>query len=278
MKNKMRLVLALAVSAWGVGTANAATVTTYNDSLDGNVIYGSGNVDGNFTIGTNGNVEIGLRARPRSTGPIAPDSGTGTYHIGLNTLWNFDWSVNSNLGLSVLPGEPVGGFLSTYTYLLELDTDATQGFNWLGFDPISSPLGASYFDNAMGFNTTTQNQISPGNNIDVDINDIQGTLAAYDAALDIYNVAQNSWRYQFVNSPNNNWIPGFPNLNLGIDGTYGIRLSAFDTNGVIASQTISVVVGAGGGPAVVPIPAAAPLGLLGMGLVAFVRRRKNAKA
>ncbi len=30
--------------------------------------------------------------------------------------------------------------------------------------------------------------------------------------------------------------------------------------------------------AVVPIPAAAPLGLLGMGLVAFVRRRKNAKA
>ena len=30
--------------------------------------------------------------------------------------------------------------------------------------------------------------------------------------------------------------------------------------------------------AVVPVPAAAPLGLLGMGLVAFVRRRKNAKA
>ena len=71
--------------------------------------------------------------------------------------------------------------------------------------------------------------------------------------------------------------------------------SFFAFNAPLASQTLSIIIDQTGltpanirdnigidnvrfGQAVVPVPAAAPLGLLGMGLVAFVRRRKNAKA
>ncbi len=63
-------------------TTNAALI--YNADVTPNVIFGSGNINGSFTVDQSNNVELGLRAKLRydATGQpqnIFNSNGDGTY-------------------------------------------------------------------------------------------------------------------------------------------------------------------------------------------------------
>ncbi|MDA0239394.1 MAG: hypothetical protein O3A84_05115 [Proteobacteria bacterium] len=88
--------LVVAATFVGLTPANAANVTP-------DVIFGSGNANGSFTVGTGialgGTVEIGLRAKNRF--PAANQfnyDGTKTYTFPAGegspgrSIWNFEWS------------------------------------------------------------------------------------------------------------------------------------------------------------------------------------------
>ena len=244
-----------------VGPAAAAPVTP-------DVIFGSGNANGSFTIATDGDVELGLRAKVRFNAANMPENtfnydGINTYTFAngvpggsgfgfapgstSTASWNFEWSINSDVtGL-------LGRNLDDLTYLLSIDFDPTAGTNFLTFDPINSgPADHAIGDNNTGNGGGTSD---PGN---------YATLIANN------NVAQNSWNMEFFDTP-----PLFPFLN-SVPGSYAFELAAFDGAGdELARTSISVEVSA------VPIPAALPLlagGLGFMGLMGWRRKRKAAKA
>lgn len=285
MKN--RIVCALGVVA-ALGMASSASANIeFDENVTGNVIYGTGNTNGFFTTDRANGVELGLRGKLRHNGSGAPENtfnsnGDGTYSFGAGVAptqlfptaeWSFDWSINSNYDGGA------GVNLNGLRYELGLDSDASQGTFFNTFDPINdynlaNPGG--YWDHAFGNNLTAQGAgveatngfpITLGMTADQIAAAHDGRTAAYGPLVAGNNLAQNSWKAHW-------YIPGF---NPTLDGTYDIYLRAFDLDdNLMASTSIQIIVGQGG--AVVPVPAAAPLGLLGMGLVAFVRRRKNAKA
>ncbi len=215
------------------------------------VIFGSGNDNGSFTVGTSNNVEVGLRAKQRfpaanifnyngvdtytfSAGESAPSSG--------RPLWNFEWSVNTDVsGTS-------GTNLSDLVYQLKLDTDPGAGTSFTTvFDPILLP----YADHAIGNNST-------GNG--------NGTVALDDPhylnLISNNNVAQNSWAFHW-----------FDLIDPMITGLYRIELAAFALDGqLLSSSGINVQVSA------IPLPAALPLYGAGIAVLGFIgwRKRKSA--
>ncbi|MBL7644783.1 MAG: hypothetical protein JNK74_01210 [Candidatus Hydrogenedentes bacterium] len=265
MKN--RIVLAAAALATLGWAGNASADIAYNQDLTSNVIMGSGIGNGGFTTDRANGIELGLRARIPFIGSVNI-SGPGTYSYDTTDIdsggvgsWNFDWSVNSNYDGSG-PGN-----LNTLTYLLEFDYDPTAGVTYYDFADLipvlnGDPISIAYpNDHSIGTNGTSESGGSEATD-----------ATNYFTLLATNNVLQNSWRGEWLlATPSATFDPYAP-------GTYNIRLSAFSGTTQKASTEITVVINGGGGPAVVPVPAAAPLGLLGMGLVAFVRRRKNAKA
>jgi hypothetical protein len=91
----LTITLALAMSS-------KADVVTYDTSLAAPGYYnGTGNANSNFTVATNGNVELGLSATLRFIGPIDPGAGSNIYTVptgtsGGDALWNFGFSVNTD--------------------------------------------------------------------------------------------------------------------------------------------------------------------------------------
>jgi len=266
---------------------SAPAAIQYDQNVTGNTIYGSGNTNGFFTTDRANGVELGLRGKLRHNGTGAPENtfnsnGNGTYTFAAGVaptqlfptaVWSFEWSINSDyLGTT-------GFDLNDLTYSLGLDSNPSLGTQFSAFDPINSlnPNPAAvggYWDHSIGDNSTGQGLGVEATNIAIDNTNAATIAASHAARTSQYasliagnNLAQNSWKAHW-------YIPGF---NPTIDGTYDIYLAAFNGSTEIARTSIQIIVGAGGAP-VVPVPAAAPLGLLGMGLVAFVRRRKNAKA
>ena len=120
-------------------------------------------------------------------------------------------------------------------YVMEIDFDPSAGTSFLPFEPIrpnTIPLNAPFFDHAIGDNTTPNGG---------------GTEAVdgptYAALIANNNVVQNSWRHAFFANP-----PAF-SYDPTVDGTYDVRLSAFDASGVMLARTsIQVIIGAGGAP------------------------------
>lgn len=230
-----------------LSVANAANVTP-------DVIFGSGNANGSFTVGTANNVEIGLRAKQRfPAANIFNYNGVDTYDFSAGEsssgsgrpLWNFEFSINTDVSGNS------GVDLADLTYELKLDTDPGAGTNFTSiFDPI---FLAPQMDHSIGDNST-------GNGAGVEA--ATGDVAGYANLLANNNVAQNSWTFHW-----------FAAIDPTISGLYGIMLSAFDQNGgLLSSSAINVRVSA------VPLPASLPLygaGIAILGYVGWRRKRKQ---
>jgi len=240
-------------------------------SVNPDVIFGTGNGNGSFTInnlaGEGGNVEIGLRAKQRfPAAGIYNYDGIDTYTFQAGRapngnpttsrpLWNFEWSINTDLS-----GQS-GTKLSDLTYNLRLDSDPSA---IASFGPAYDPINVLYADHAIGDNAT-------GNGGGAVAPKFGGIVTA--ASVGIYtdlinnnNVAQNSWSMHWFS----------PLFDPTVAGTYRIILDAFDPNGgLFASSGINVVVSA------VPLPPSMVLfgaAIIGLGVMTRRRKQKAGKA
>jgi len=205
------------------GTHVADAVVQYEQDITPDIIFGSGNTNGSFTTDRQNGVEIGLRAKIPFVGTLNSNSN-GTYSYPAGTVWNFDWTVNTNFdGSTVLN-------VSDLTYELGMDGDPGLGTDFLIFDPITPnlpPLNAPFFDHAIGDNST-------GNGAGAEATD----NASYVTLLGNNNVAQNSWRYAFFP------LGALASYDPAVDGTYAVYLLARDSSGqVVARADIQILIG-----------------------------------
>ncbi len=93
---------ALAVQAQGVTTYDAALASPNGGTTPG-WYNGTGNPNGGFTVSTDNNIEIGLRAKHRQD-PNVIDVPGNTYIVqpgistGTRAWWNYEFSVNTRAG------------------------------------------------------------------------------------------------------------------------------------------------------------------------------------
>ena len=109
MANKY-MVGALVATAAILSLAGPANALTFDQNVTPDVIFGSGNPNGFFTVDEDDGVELGLRAKIPFVGTIN-SNGDGTYSYTLAETdeepagamlkprrWNFDWTVNTDTG------------------------------------------------------------------------------------------------------------------------------------------------------------------------------------
>ncbi|WP_427981799.1 PEP-CTERM sorting domain-containing protein [Agarivorans sp.] len=230
MKQVTRTMLLVGLS-WGLLSNFASAALIYDQEVSNEVIFGSGNLNGGFTVDRQNGIELGLRAKLRFDETNSPQNvfnsdGAGSYQFDnilppsgfgfapgstSTAIWNFEWSVNSSFDGS-------GGMLSDYTYLLQIDFDPSAATHFLVFDPVN----VSNADHALGNNATAN-----GAGLVDSVN--------YAALLDDYNLVQNSWNMEFFDDATYSF-------DARVAGTYDIRLSAYDQQGrELASSAIQVV-------------------------------------
>ncbi|MEM1379474.1 MAG: PEP-CTERM sorting domain-containing protein [Pseudomonadota bacterium] len=261
-----KLLLSAAVASVALSAAHASNVTP-------DVIFGSGNANGSFTIAQDATtgVELGLRAKLRFDANGQPQNqfnydGIKTYTFdagaavggfsAITPVWNFEWSINADF-------DDNGGSLADYTYLLEVDGDPNGVDFGLTYDPVN-PFGAGFSctDNALGTNTTGN-----GGGTSVNCASLTGVMD-YTNALQANNVAQNSVNYDFLDGI----LPQLANFDPNDTGIYTIRLSAFSGMNLIAQTEIDVEIESNP----VPVPGAAALMAAGLAGMAGRRRQKKA--
>jgi len=238
--------------------AGQAQAVLFNQDITPDIIFGSGNTNGHFTVDRQNGVELGLRAKIPFVGTLN-SNGDGTYSYSFaeqNTApggpaWNFEWTVNTNFD-----GSSSFATLDKLTYELGLDFDPSTATNFLALDPIN----VANADHGIGTNGTAN---GAGDD------DLPRTDAQYADLIAQNNVAQNSWRYAF-------FVAAPPPLvyDPNVAGTYDVYLKAFNGSTQVASTSIQVII-AGGGSA--PVPEPMTVALLGLGLagMGFVRRKKR---
>jgi hypothetical protein len=247
-----------------VMSASASAALMYDQDVTNEVIFGSGNTNGGFTIDQANGIELGLRGKLRHNAGGAPENtfnsnGDGTYSFDAGVaptqsaptaVWSFEWSINSNF-------DGNGGFLDAYSYMLSIDTDPSAAVNLFTFDPINdvnAGSGVVAWDHSIGDNSTAN-----GAGTESAAND-PGT---YGALISSNNIAQNSWKPHW-------FIAGFDPT---VDGTYDFVLTAKDLNGAeLASTSMQIIVGAG---ATIPEPGTMAIFLTG--LLGLVARKKLIK-
>jgi hypothetical protein len=264
--------LLLAAAALGVANPAQAQSLLFDQDVTPDVIFGSGNANGAFTIDQSNGIELGLRGKLRFDASNSPQNifnsnGDGTYSFDAilpptgfgfaprskTPIWSFEWSVNSDYEGTT------GAVLNAFDYQLDIDFDAGIGTDFLTLDPINDLTNA---DHALGDNST-------GNGGGV------SDRASYATNVAIQNVAQNSWNIAFFQAD-----PRFASFDPTQDGTYDFVLTAFEkgTDTELAKTKIQIIAGAGADDDTQPVPEpAAALALLGFGLVMAktVRRQPN---
>ena len=272
--------LALVLSA---GVASAAPIFDITDAnVTPDVIFGSGNANGGFSISQNAGIEIGLRGKLRFDENNNPQNtfnsngdGTYTFQAGnpptgfgfdpnnpTTPVWNFEWSVNTDYD------ESTGKNLNDFDYFMSLDVDPGPGATFQGgsFDPINVLSGDRIPDHAIGGNSTVNGGGSVATNA---LTTASGSNPGnYGNLLANNNVAQNSWSYEFFNTSTGDPTFGFdPNE----PGSYVISLAAVDKNDPSVNAFTSIEINV----APIPLPAAGWLLLSAFGGLGLVARRRR---
>ncbi|WP_418315787.1 hypothetical protein [Piscinibacter sakaiensis] len=235
--------LAAAMTTAHAGDKHKDKDNTFSDLVTPDAIFGSGNSNGGFTVDRHQGVEVGLRGKTRFPAPVENgDNGDGTYSypagdacpgfgfapfpLCLNTpKWSFDWSVNTDYAGGT------GNKLDDFVYQLGMDADPGPGTDFTLFDPITPNAVPPAWDHSLGTNAT-------GNGAGIEDVD----PPTYLANLGTFNVAQNSWNYEFFN----NIGTSLASFNPAGDGNYVVFLRAIDPakNKVVAESVIQILTGA----------------------------------
>lgn len=238
----MKTLSIAAVTGFLALPAMAANVTP-------DIIFGSGNHNGGFTVATIGDLELGLRAKRRYTTPndaigvgIIQDAAgnylfdsTGATVPAGRSYWSYDWSINSDIADG-------SDSLGTYKYQISVDYDPSAAENMQIYDPLGA-VSTGYY---LGTNATANGAATFDSGGDEDFS--------------AFNVAQNSVNMGF--------LPGAP---IGA-GQFRVSLTAFDSAGVVGSTSINVY--ADTPVSAVPLPAGGFLLLTALGGLALRRKRK----
>lgn len=262
----MRKLTSAAVMLGAIIAAPASATIMYDQNVTNEVIFGSGNANGSYTVDQANGIELGLRGKLRHNAGGAPENtfnsnGDGTYSFNAivgpgqsspTAEWSFEWSINSNF-------DDNGAALDQYTYVLSIDKDPSSNIDMLMFDPINGingNTGTVFWDHSIGNNSTA-------NGAGVEASG--GDTAQYASLIANNNLAQNSWKPH--------WFLGGFGFDPTLDATYDFSLSAFTANGdELASTSMQIIVGAGA-----KIPEPSSIALLALGAFGLVARRKFAK-
>ncbi len=258
MKLKLLALAALAASSFG---AHAAIV--HNSNIVGNVIFGSSNQDGGWTINQTGNMELALRAKVRydvtTGGPLSVynANGDGTFSHAVGNpgganagrgRWNFEWSVNTDASGTG------GAKISDYEFVLGVDSDpgVLPTFNTYSLVG-NSPVAGAPYDHTFGDNTTPESGGTKAT-----------TAALFASLIGTTSLMQNSSNMEFVDDG----ILFASDFNPNIAGSYSFFLEARDkTTGAVIGRTDITV----------NVPEPATLALIGLALagLATTRRRRG---
>jgi hypothetical protein len=252
-----RLITAMAIAA--------AAPAALADNVNPDVIFGSGNANGSFTIATGSNIEIGLRGKLRYNSAGLPENtfnqvgSSNTYRFdpadgnapGNRAFWNFEWSINTDVSGSGSSGSQLNDFYYNLE-LFKLNADGSNPADAVSFDLIN----VAYADHSIGDNST-------GNGAGTEA--ASGNIPQYQGLISSLNVAQNSWNYDFFDGVGGTALEDW---NPNAAGTYLIRLTVFENNnGTMGAALLSNEINI----QVVPLPTAAWAGLGLLGTLAGVR-------
>lgn len=126
-----------------MGAAHAAA--TYGNIAAPGVYFGTGNVNGNWTVDTSNGIEVALRAKNRAT-LATIDGSSGIYFSagglcnptctgGPKAMWNYELSVNTG-----------GSDLSDYFVRLAVDTDPSAATSFVYLNVLNNWPDSAYWD------------------------------------------------------------------------------------------------------------------------------------